>query len=129
MPVADLSDLERALRPRGPDLAGVLKKLRPADVGRDLSRRSVKEGAMILSAADDRRAAAILRASHHGVAARLVSELEPARAGNVLARLPTELRTAVLSSLQPRQQEELEKGLSPEAHAFMHWRRRRRVTL
>ena len=38
LPVADLSELERALRPRGPDLATVLKTLRPADVGRDLSR-------------------------------------------------------------------------------------------
>ena len=123
LPVADLSELERALRPRGPDLAAVLKKLRPADVGRDLSRRTVHEGATILAAADDRRAAAILRASHQGVAARLVSQLDPARAGNVLARLPTELRTAVLSQLEPRQQEELEKGLSPEAHAFMHWTR------
>lgn len=123
LPVADLSELERALRPRGPDLAGTIKNLRPADIGRDLSRRTVKEGAMILGATDDRRAAAILRAAHHGVAARLVSELEPARAGNVLARLPSEQRTAVLSSLQPKQQEELEKGLSPEAHAFMHWTR------
>lgn len=101
----------------------MLKKLRPADVGRDLSRRSKHDGAMILAAADDRRAAAILRSAHHGVAARLVSELEPVRAGNVLARLPTELRTAVLASLEPKQQEELEKGLSPEAHAFMHWTR------
>ena len=101
----------------------MLKKLRPADVGRDLSRRSTRDGTSILAAADDRRAAAILRAAHHGVAARLVSELEPVRAGNVLARLPSELRTAVLSSLEPKQQEVLEKGLSPEAHAFMHWTR------
>ena len=123
LPIADLSELERALRPRGPALEEVLKKLRPADVGRDLSRRSVNEGSRILGAVDDRRAAAILRASHHGVAARLVKELEPLRAGNVLARLPTELRTAVLSQLEPRQQEELEKGLSPDAHDFMHWTR------
>ena len=73
------AELERALRPRGPDLATVLKTLRPADVGRDLSRRSTREGATILAAADDRRAAAILRASHIGTAARLVSQLEPAR--------------------------------------------------
>lgn len=123
LPVADLSELDRALRPRGPDLATVLKKLRPADVGRDLSRRTVTEGAMILAAADERRAAAILRAAHHGVSARLITELEPKRAGNVLARLPTEVRTAVLAPLAPKQQELLEQGLSPAAHDFMHWTR------
>lgn len=34
LPLADLSELDRALRPRGPQLAQVLKTLRPADVGR-----------------------------------------------------------------------------------------------
>ena len=29
----------------------------------------------------------------------------------------------MLSQLQPKQQEDLEKGLAPEAHAFMHWTR------
>lgn len=123
LPVADLTELDRALRPRGPDLAAVLKRLRPADVGRDLSRRTVREGVAILSAADERRAAAILRAAHHGVAAQLVSELEPVLAGNLLARVPTEVRAAVLSQLKPAQQEVLEKGLSPAAHDFMHWTR------
>lgn len=123
LPLADLSELERALRPRGPDLATVLKKLRPADVGRDLSRRTVKEGTAILAAADERRGAAILRATHHGVAAKLVTELDPVKAGNMLARVPTEQRTAVLSQLASTEQETLEKGLSPEAHAFMHWTR------
>lgn len=123
IPLADLSELEKALRPRGPDLAAVLKKLRPADVGRDLSRRTVREGVSILQAADDRRGAAILRAAHHGVAAKLVTELEPKRAGDILARVPTEQRAAVLAQLESKQQEALEQGLSPEAHAFMHWTR------
>jgi magnesium transporter len=123
VPLADLSELERALRPRGPDLATVLKKLRPADVGRDLSRRTVNEGVSILRAADDRRSAAILRAAHAGVGAKLVTELDPKRAGDLLARVPTEHRAAVLAQLEPKQQEALEAGLSPEAHSFMHFTR------
>jgi magnesium transporter len=121
LPLADLSELERALRPRGPDLATVLKTLRPADVGRDLSRRTVREGVMILSAADERRGAAILRAAHAGVAAKLVTELEPKRAGDLLKRVPTEQRTAVLGHLEHKERETLEQGLSKEAHEFMHW--------
>ncbi|MCC6333785.1 MAG: magnesium transporter [Myxococcales bacterium] len=121
LPLADLSELDRALRPRGPQLAQVLKTLRPADVGRDLSRRTVKEGVAVLRAADDRRAAAILRATHHGVAARLITELDPPRAGALLARLTTDRRIEILSQLEPKQREALEQGLSPEDQRFIQW--------
>lgn len=75
----------------------------------------------VLCAADDRRAAAILRATHHGVAARLITELDPPRAGALLARLTTDRRIEILSQLEPKQREALEQGLSPEDQRFIQW--------
>ena len=68
VPVADLGAVDAALAAGGEDaLREALRKVRPADLGRDLSRRSIDEGRRILAASEDRAAAATLRAAHPAV--------------------------------------------------------------
>src|SRR6188768_216908 len=86
--VADLTQLDRGLKGDDAEVTAALKRLRPADVGRDLSRRTVDTGRRILNACPDRNAALALRATHHSVAARIVASLDPARAGRLLSLLP-----------------------------------------
>lgn len=119
VPVADLRLLDRALDGSAADLAAALRQLRPADVGRDLARRTVHAGARILLASDDRRAAAMLRAAHPAVAARIVAMLPPERAGGILAQIPTEPRTAIVAALEEPDRVRLEEGLRPEDRAFI----------
>lgn len=99
--VADLSSLDRALKQDDTALAAALEKLRPADVGRDLSRRTVDAGRRIVETSSDRYAALVLRAAHSGVAARIIAAMDPARAETVLSFLTTERRTAIVSLLEP----------------------------
>ena len=100
--VADLSSLDRALKKDGQAaLKEALGKLRPADVGRDLSRRTIDTGRRIVETAGDRQGALMLRAAHAGIAASIIASLEPARAENILSYLTTERRTAIVSLLEP----------------------------
>jgi magnesium transporter len=109
--VADLSSLDRALKKDDAALKDALGKLRPADVGRDLSRRTVDTGRRIVEAAGDRTAALILRAAHAGIAASVIASMDPARAETVLSYLTTERRMAIVSVLEPSDRAELEAHL------------------
>jgi magnesium transporter len=119
VPVADLGELDRALRPNGPALADVLKRLRPADVGRDLQRRTPDAGKRVLEAMDDRRASAALRAAHPSVAARAIAMLDPARSGALLARIPTDDRVKIVSFLTEPDRARLDSGLDAQDRAFL----------
>jgi magnesium transporter len=103
VPIVDLSALDGALK-RGepPDgLKKVLKELRPADVGRDLSRRDLETGERILTAADERNAAAMLRSAHPSVAARLLDRIDSKRAARLLGFVSTDYRVSMLGGLAP----------------------------
>ncbi len=59
VPVPDLTVIDDALRV-GPDaIREAVKKVRPADLGRDLSRRPHEQARALLDAIDDRRGAAV----------------------------------------------------------------------
>src|SRR5690242_18903172 len=84
VPVPDLTPIDIALRAGGGELKAAVQRFRPADLGRDLSRRSIDEGRAILDAIDDRRGAAMLRAAHPVVAAQLLGGLEAPRTCHLL---------------------------------------------
>jgi magnesium transporter len=110
LPAADLSLVDAALKGRG-DLRAAVQAARPADLGRDLSRRSPAEARRLLEAADDRRAAAMLRAAHPAVAAGLLARCEPAHIGRVLAFMPTEHLAAMLAPLGAEDRGRVESAL------------------
>src|SRR5437016_1152001 len=98
VPVADLGAVDAALAAGGDEaLREALRKVRPADLGRDLSRRSVDGGRRILAASEDRAAAAMLRATHPALAGRLLASLPAARAARIVAFLPTDARVAIMA--------------------------------
>src|SRR5260221_13232114 len=72
VPLADLSTIDTALRQSDDALREALKSVRSADVGRDLSRRSVEQGRRLLRAADDRSAPMMLRSANPASAAQLL---------------------------------------------------------
>ncbi len=113
VPIADLSVIDLALKKRD-GLKAAVAKVRPVDVGRDLSRRKAGQAKEIVDAADDRRAATILRAAHPAIAARTLADLEPERAARLLTFLATDHRTAILGQLRAVDRERIEKAL-PEA--------------
>jgi magnesium transporter len=106
--VADLSSLDRALKQDDAALRAALAKLRPADVGRDLSRRTSQSAKRIVEAMSERNAALVLRAAHVGVCAQIVAAMDPARAEDVLSHLTTERRMAIVSALEPADRHRLE---------------------
>ena len=119
VPIPDLGFLDRALRGGGSDdeLKHALKNVRPADLGRELSRRSVAEGTKILHAIDDRHGAAMLRAAHPVAAAQLLSGCEGARAVRLLAFLPTDQEVAILSQVPAEARAKIEQAYSAEQKA------------
>ncbi|MDX2089573.1 MAG: magnesium transporter [Kofleriaceae bacterium] len=117
VPIADLSVLDKALRGRGQGLEAALKQVRPADVGRDLSRRTRAQGRRLLEASDDRRGAAMLRAAHPAVAANLLARCDAARAARFLAFMPTEHRVAILDGVAAGPRAKIEEALDPEDRA------------
>ncbi len=120
VPLADVTALDRALRtPKAEALEACLKRLRPADVARDLSRRSLGAAQRIMLAASERRAGAILRTAHHGVAAQIVAGLPPDKAGRILAHVPTEPRNAILGAMEQPDRLRLEEGLTPADKEFL----------
>ncbi|HEX4418783.1 MAG TPA: magnesium transporter [Kofleriaceae bacterium] len=114
VPVADLTPVDLALRHGGEALKAAVKQVRPADLGRDLSRRPLDEGRAILEAIDDRRGAAMLRATHPAVAAQLLSRIDPARTCHLLAFLPTDHEVAILGTLQPDERARIDHAHTPE---------------
>ena len=115
--VADLSALDRALKKDDAALRDALTKLRPADVGRDLSRRTVDAGKRIVETSSDRRAALVLRATHAGVAAGIIAAMDPMRAGVVLSYLTTQRRIGILSMLEAADRARLEAALPADLKA------------
>ncbi len=101
LPMADLSGVDAAL-PQGDEaLREALKKVRAADVGRDLSRRSVEQSHRLVCATDERSAALMLRSAHPVVAAHVLSRCAPDHSVRVLEFLPINKQMAILNHFQP----------------------------
>lgn len=120
--VADLRPLDRALRASEAALKDALAKLRPADVGRDLSRRPIAEGKRILEASTERNAALVLRTAHAGVAAAIVAQMDPAHAETLLSHLTTERRMAIVSLLTEDDRRKLEQHFEEGRRSRMEHR-------
>ncbi len=106
--VADLSSLDHALQKDDAALKDAVCKLRPADIGRDLSRRTVDAGRRIVHAASERNAALILRSTHAGIAASIVASMDPQHAETLLGHMTTERRMAIVSRLEEADRQKLE---------------------
>jgi magnesium transporter len=119
VPIPDLTPIDVALRAgAGPDaLRTAVKQFRPADLGRDLSRRPIAEGRAILDAIDDRRGAAMLRAAHPVVAAKLLGELDAPRTCHLLQFIPTDQEVAILGELPSERRAEIERAYTPDEKA------------
>lgn len=101
IPVPDLSVIDEALA-KGPDALGLaVKNVRPADLGRELSRRPPEQARALLDAIDDRRGAAMLRAAHPAVAASLLAGIDAKRACHLLGFVPTDHEVAILAQMTP----------------------------
>jgi magnesium transporter len=111
VPVADMSALDKALDQGVEALKKALARLRPADLGRELSRRSAAESRTIFDALDDRHAAAMLRAAHPQVAGNVVAGAEPARAARVLGFMPLDHQTSVLGAVAEEPRKRIEASL------------------
>jgi magnesium transporter len=117
VPIPDLTPIDIALRGEPGALKAAVKQFRPADLGRDLSRRPLAEGRAILDAIDDRRGAAMLRAAHPVVAAKLLGELAAPRTCHLLRFLPTDDEVAILGELPPGRRAEVERAYTPDEKA------------
>lgn len=118
VPVADLSALDAALAQGDEVVRETLRRLRPSDVGRDLSRRDVAEARRIVGLSDDRRAAATVRAAHPGVAAQVVETLDPQRLGRVLGFLPSDHQVGILGAMDDEVRSRVEAALSPAEKTY-----------
>ncbi len=117
VPIPDLTPIDEALRAGPGALKAVVKQFRPADLGRDLSRRPIAAGRAILDAIDDRRGAAMLRAAHPVVAAQLLGEVEAPRTCHLLQFIPTDHEVAILGELPPARRAEIERAYTPDEKA------------
>lgn len=117
VPIPDLTPIDVALQAGSAELRAAVKQFRPADLGRDLSRRPIDEGRAILDAIDDRRGAAMLRAAHPVVAAKLIGELEAPRTCHLLQFIPTDQEVAILGELPPTRRAEIERAYTPDEKA------------
>ncbi len=111
VPIPDLSVIDTALSRGGDALREAVKRVRPADLGRDLSRRSLEHGARILDAIDDRRGAAMLKAAHPSVAGRLLGRADCARAAHALTFLPTDHQVDILAAVETEARAKIEATL------------------
>ena len=112
LPPADLSAIDAGLAGRV-ELRSAVQRVRPADLGRDLARRSLPEARRLIEACDDRRAASVLRAAHAAVAAGILAHCEPAHMGRLLAFMPTEHLAAMLAPLRAEDRARVESALDP----------------
>ncbi len=117
VPIPDLAFLDAALRASPEQLKQAIARVRPADLGRDLSRRTVHEGRQLVDANDDRRASAMLRAAHPAVAANVMGSCEPDRSARLLDFMPTEHQVAILSTMDGDKRARIEAALPPEDRA------------
>jgi magnesium transporter len=116
VPIPDLSAIDRALKGGDEALAETVRRFRPADLGRDLSRRSAEEGLRLFHAVDGRRAAAMLHGAHPSVAARILRGCEAPRAARTLGFMPTDHQVAILAALNPEDRRRVQAALDPEGH-------------
>ena len=114
VPIPDLSSIDEALHAGVDALKATVQKLRPADLGRDLSRRSVAEGRRLVEASDERRGAAMLRSAHPAVAANVLGSCDPGRSARLLFFLPTDHRVSILSAMSEETRLAVEGALDPE---------------
>ncbi|HEY4119678.1 MAG TPA: magnesium transporter [Byssovorax sp.] len=119
VPLADLSPLDDALKGDDAALKAALRKLRPADVGRDLSRRSIEEARRLVEVSDERHAAAIVRATHPQVAGRLLMGCSDEHTARVLSFLPIDHQVKVLGTLDDDERKKVEAKLAPETRALV----------
>src|SRR5882724_1046903 len=117
VPVPDLTSIDDALRGDASALKAAVKHVRPADLGRDLSRRPLAEARAILEAIDDRRGAAMLRATHPVVAAQLLAQIDTPRTCHLLEFLPTDHEVAILGALEPECRARIERAYAPDEKA------------
>src|SRR5436305_2608102 len=113
VPIPDLSAIDAALAQGGDALREAVKRVRPADLGRDLSRRPLDDGAKLLAAIDDRRGAAMLKAAHPSVAGRLIECADTARAAHALTFLSTDQQTDILGAVSPETRAKIAAALDP----------------
>ncbi len=116
LPPADLGVIDAGLAGRV-DLRSAVQQVRPADLGRDLSRRSLADARRLVEACDDRRAASVLRAAHPAVAASLLKHCDPAHVGRLLAFMPTGHLAAMLAPLVAEDRARVEAALDPARKA------------
>jgi magnesium transporter len=114
VPVPDLSALDLALTATADALKTSLQRFRPADIGRDLSRRPLDECCRILQVADDRRAGAILRAAHPAIAANILAKLDAPHAVRILSFMPTDHEVSILAHVSEEDRARIEAALDPE---------------
>jgi magnesium transporter len=115
VPVVDLSPIDRALDSDDEGaLARAVKSFRAADIGRDLSRRSVAQGRRLILASDEREAAQALQSAHPTVAARVIQSCDVGRSARILSFLPVEKQTAILSLVDPEDRSRLESALDAD---------------
>lgn len=121
VPLADLTALDVALRGDDAQLKDALRRYRPADVGRDLSRRDVDDGRRILDALDERHGAQMLRAAHPRASALVLGSIDAERATRVMAFLPMDHRAAIVNVLDAGPRAKIEAALDPpERTAIEH---------
>jgi magnesium transporter len=115
VPLGDVSAVETALR-SGDDkaLRQAVRRVRPADLGRDLSRHTMVDNLRILGACEDRYAAAMLRAAHPSIAASLLASCHPGNAARLLTFMPTEVQATVLGFVPADVRDAIEKALPAE---------------
>src|SRR5450432_853952 len=115
VPIPDLSLLDEALAGTDdPALARAVKAFRPADVGRDLSRRSIAQGRRLILASDERQAALALRSAHPTVAANVIQSCDVGRSARILSFLPVEKQVAILAQVDTGERGRLEAALDAD---------------
>lgn len=118
VPLVDLASVEEALKGHGEQanaaLGAALARVRPADLGRELSRLTVQQGRRIAEALDHRRGAAMLRSAHPSVAGRVLQLLEGEHAGKVLTFIPLDAQAQILGTLAPDERAFVSRGVPAE---------------
>jgi magnesium transporter len=115
VPIPDLSLLDHALDDTDDAALGrAVKSFRPADIGRDLSRRSIAQGRRLILASDERQAALALRSAHPTVAANVIQSCDVGRSARILAFLPVEKQVAILAQVDSDDRARLEAALDTD---------------
>lgn len=117
VPIPDLSIVDENLGAPIERLRDAVRRVRPADLGRDLSRRTLEESCRLLEASDDRRGAAMMRAAHPAVAANVLSAVKEDFAARLLDFMPTDHQVAILGTMDAEARTRIEGSLDPDDKA------------